>query len=605
MKQLFLQRRKGAKPQRKTSFLRLRPPLRLCVKKAKLHLMSEKPQLDKFGVAAALQEIAQMMDLKGGQFRFKAKAYNAGARAIQAVADLDRLVREDCLTTLPRIGDALASQIKQLYLTGESSVLSQLRKEFPTGIVELSSVPGLSVQKIRVLQEELGITSIADLKAAAEAGRLREIKGFGPKTEERLLQQLATPVQKPKRRLHLHHAWNTADQVVDYLRAIDGVVEVSVAGSLRRWVETIDVIDIVAGANDPQAVIEKFLQFPLILSSHIEDENTCVAQFGDGAQVWLTAVSPKDFGITLFVKTGSQSHLEKVQSHAERKKISFAKLPRTEDQLYKRLGMAYIPPELREDQGEIEAALAKKLPEDLVTEADIKGIVHAHTTYSDGIHTLDAMVRGAEAMGMKYITITDHSPTAIYANGLNVDRLKRQWDEIDELQEQVSIKILRGTESDIIASGNLDYPDDVLEKFDVIVASIHARYKMDGAKMTQRITSAMRQPVFKIWGHALGRLLERRPPVECDVERILDVIAESKAAIEINGDPYRLDLEPRWVREARKRKIKFVISTDAHSVKAMNNVKYGVAMARRGWVTRKEVLNTLNTAAFTKAVKPV
>jgi DNA polymerase (family 10) len=187
---------------------------------------------------------------------------------------------------------------------------------------------------------------------------------------------------------------------------------------------------------------------------------------------------------------------------------------------------------------------------------------------------------------------------------LKLDRLKRQWDEIDEVQEKVSIKILRGTESDIIASGDLDYPDSVLEKFDVIVASIHARYKMDAAKMTERITTAMRYPVFKIWGHGLGRLLQRRPPFECDVEKILDVIAESKAAIEINGDPYRLDLEPRWVREARKRKIKFVISTDAHSVKAMNNIKYGVAMARRGWVTRKEVLNTLNTTAFAKAVNP-
>jgi DNA polymerase (family 10) len=186
-----------------------------------------------------------------------------------------------------------------------------------------------------------------------------------------------------------------------------------------------------------------------------------------------------------------------------------------------------------------------------------------------------------------------------------LDRLQRQWDEIDELQEQVSIKILRGTESDIVAGGGLDYPDAVLEKLDVIVASIHARYRMDSAKMTERITKAMRYPVFKIWGHALGRLLQRRPPFECDVERILDVIAESKAAIEINGDPYRLDLEPRWVREARKRKIKFVISTDAHSVKALTNLKYGVAMARSGWVQRKEVLNTLNPAAFAKAVKPV
>lgn len=566
--------------------------------------MSQKPQLDRFGVAAALQEIAKLMDLKGGQFRFKAKAYNAGARAIQGVADLDRLVREDRLTTLPRIGDALASQIKQLYLTGESSVLNGLRKEFPKGVVELSAVPGLSVEKIRQLQEELGITSIAELKAAAEAGQLRTLKGFGPKTEQRLLAQVSTPVQKPKRRLHLHHAWSTADQVIDYLKAIDGVVDVSVAGSLRRWEETIGVIDIVASADDPAALIEKFLQFQLILSSHIEDENTCVAQFADGAQVWLTAVPPKEFAVTLFVKTGSQAHIEKVMAHAESKKINFARLPRTEEQIYSRLGMSYIPPELRENAGEIEAALAKKIPEDLVTDADIKGQVHCHTTYSDGIHTLEAMVRGAEEMGMKYITITDHSPTAIYANGLKLDRLKRQWDEIDEVQEKVSIKILRGTESDIIASGELDYPDAVLEKLDVIVASIHARYKMDAAKMTQRITTAMRQPVFKIWGHGLGRLLQRRPPFECDVERILDVIAESKAAIEINGDPYRLDLEPRWVREARKRKIKFVISTDAHSVKAMNNVKYGVAMARRGWVTRKEVLNTLNTSAFAKAVKP-
>ena len=566
--------------------------------------MSGKPQLDRFGVAAALQEIAQLMDLKGGQFRFKAKAYNAGARAIQGVADLDRLVREDRLTSLPRIGDALASQIKQLYLTGESSVLNELRKEFPAGVVELSAVPGLSVDKIRQLQEELGITSIAELKAAAEAGKLRTLKGFGPKTEQRLLTHVSTPVQKPKRRLHLHHAWSTADQVVDYLKAIDGVVDVSVAGSLRRWEETVGVIDIVAAADDPAALIEKFLQSPLILSSHSEDENTCVAQFADGAQVWLTAVPPKEFGVTLFVKTGSQAHIEKVMGQAERKKVNFAQLPRTEDQLYKRLGMSYIPPELREDQGEIEAALSKKIPEDLITEADIKGQVHCHTTYSDGIHTLEAMVRGAEEMGMKYITITDHSPTAIYANGLKLDRLKRQWDEIDEVQEKVSIKILRGTESDIIASGELDYPDAVLEKLDVIVASIHARYKMDAAKMTERITTAMRQPVFKIWGHALGRLLQRRPAFECDVERILDVIAESKAAIEINGDPYRLDLEPRWVREARKRKIKFVISTDAHSVKALNNLKYGVAMARRGWVTRKEVLNTLNPAAFAKAVKP-
>ena len=568
-------------------------------------MAGEKAKLDRFGVAAALQEIAQIMELKGGQYRFKAKSYNAGARAIQAVADLDRLVREDRLTTLPRIGSALASQIKQLYLTGESSVLKELRKEFPTGVVELSAVPGLSVEKIRRLQDELGITSIAELRAAAEAGKLQKLKGFGAKTEQRLLAQIANPVKKPKRRLHLHHAWSAADQAIEYLKTIDGVVDVAVAGSLRRWEETIGVVEIVASAKKPAELIRNFLEFPLILSSQIDGPTSCVAQFSDGAAVELTAVLPKEFSLMLFVKTGSQAHAERLVEYAQRNEISLPQAARTEEQIYKGLGMQYIPPELRENEGEIEAALAGKLPQDLVTDADIKGMVHCHTTYSDGVHSLEQMVRGAEEMGMKYITITDHSPTAIYANGLKLDRLKRQWDEIDEVQEKVSIKILRGTESDIVASGGLDYPDAVLEKLDVIVASIHARYKMDSAKMTERITKAMKYPVFKIWGHGLGRLLQRRPPFECDVPRILDVIAESKAAIEINGDPYRLDLEPRWVREARKRKIKFVISTDAHSVKALNNLKYGVAMARRGWVQRKEVLNTLNTASFIKAVKPV
>jgi DNA polymerase (family 10) len=565
---------------------------------------NKKAQLDRFGIAAALQEIAQLMEFKGGDYRFKAKAYNAGARAIQAVADLDRLVKEDRLTTLPRIGAALASQIKQLYLTGESSVLNELRQEFPTGIAELSTMPGLSVEKIRRLQEALGITSIAELKAAAEAGRLRTLKGFGPKTEQRLLEHIARPVKKLKRRLHLHHAWSTAEQVLAFLETLNGVEHASVAGSLRRWKETVGTVEIVAGAKNPQAVIESFRRLPLVLSSDVTGPNNCLAQFADGAQVSLTVVTPKEFAGTVFTKTGSEAHVQKLKEYARQKRIVFPKTPRSEDQIYERLRMQYVPPEMREDEGEIEAALAGKLPEDLVTESDIKGMVHCHTTYSDGAHTLEAMVRGAEEMGMKYITITDHSPTAIYAGGLKLDKLKRQWDEIDELQEKVSIRILKGTESDIVANGRLDYPDSVLERFDVIVASIHARYKMDAAKMTERITTAMLQPVFKIWGHALGRLLQRRPPFECHVERILDVIAESKAAIEINGDPYRLDLEPRWVREARKRKIKFVISTDAHSVRAMNNLKFGVAMARRGWVTRKEVLNTLNTAAFARAVKP-
>lgn len=564
----------------------------------------QKPQLDKFGVAAALQEIAQLMDLRGGQYRFKAKAYNAGARSIQAVGDLDRLVREDQLTSLPRIGSALASQIKQLYLTGESSVLNELRKEFPAGILQLSLVPGLSLTKIKQLHEELGINSVEELKVAAEAGKLRDLKGFGAKTEQRLLEQINKPKEKPRQRLHLHHAWNTAEQVIEYMKTNRGLIDVSVAGSLRRWVETVDVIEIVASGKKPDALVEHFLSLPLILSSEQNGDNSCLAFLADSAVVSFTAVTPAEYPVVLFSRTGSEAHVDKVSARIMSQKKKATRMPRNEEELYERAGMQYVQPELREDHGEIEAAIAGKLPEDLLTLDDIKGMVHCHTTYSDGKHTLEQMVRAAEDMGMKYITITDHSPTAFYAGGLKAEDLYRQWDEIDELQSTVKIKILRGTESDILADGGLDYPDRILEQLDCIVASVHARYKMDARKMTERIVTAMRQPVFKVWGHALGRLLERRPPFECDVERILDVIAESKAAVEINGDPYRLDLEPRWVREARKRRIKFVISVDAHSMGALNNLKFGVAMARRGWVTKREVLNTLPPASFMKAVRP-
>src|SRR5690242_8711689 len=565
----------------------------------------QKPQLDKFAIAAALQEIAQLMELRGGQSRFKAKAYNAGARSIQAVNDLDRLVAEDRLTTLPRIGGALASQIKQLYLTGESSVLNDLRKEFPPGFVQLSAVPGLSLPKIRQLHEELGISSVDELKAAAEAGKLRDLKGFGAKTEKRLLEQLDKPRERPRERLHLHHALNTAERVIEYMKTNRNLIDITFAGSLRRWVETVGTIEIVASSKKPAALIEYFLRLPLIVSSEMVAGNNCVAQLADSAIVSFTAVTPAEFATSLFARTGAEEHVNKVTARIMSAKRAAKGLPRSEAELYERAGMQYVEPELREDEGEVEAAVAGKLPEDLLTLADIKGMVHCHTTYSDGKHTLEQMVGAAEAMGMKYITITDHSPTAFYAGGLKAEELYRQWDEIDELQSRTKIKILRGTESDILADGNLDYPDRILEQMDCIVASVHARYKMDSRKMTERIVNAMRQPVFKIWGHALGRLIQRRPPFECDVERILDVIAESRAAIEINGDPYRLDLEPRWVREARKRKIKFVISVDAHSMNALHNVQYGVGIARRGWVTKKEVLNALGVKAFQKAVRPV
>ena len=575
--------------------------------------------MDKFVIAAALQEIGTLLELKGGEY-FKARAYRNGARAVAELSeDVGKLIKENRLTFVKGIGDALAKQIEELYNNGESSFLSKLRAELPPGIIELANVPGLTVKKVAQLHDVLGITTVEQLKAAAAAGKVRDVKGFGAKTEQKLLEAIAGH-KNQERRIHLHHARRTGERILGYLGTAPGFVEGEFAGSLRRSKETVSEIIVVASAKSPNKLIDRLVGFPLVMRVEEQTPQYCSVVLSEGFKATLFAVKPEEFPAVLLQATGSEAHLKKLEQAAAKQKLRLtargvenltrkarAQIIRTksECEIYNRLGMQYVPPELREDEGEIEAALAGRLPEDLITTDDIRGMVHCHTTYSDGKHSVAQMVSAAEAMGMKYITITDHSPTAFYAGGVKIDRLQRQWEEIEQVQEQTKIKILKGTESDILKDGSLDYPDWILEQFDVIVASIHSRYKMNEDQMTRRIVTAMRQPVFKIWGHALGRRIQERPPFECRVEEILDVIAESRAAIEVNGDPYRLDMEPRWLREARKRKIKFVVSTDAHSTGALDNVKYGVGIARRGWVRRGEVLNTLGVKAFQKAVRPV
>ncbi len=587
-----------------------------------------KPMKDKLAIAAALQEIGTLLELKGGEY-FKARAYKLGARSLAEVTeDLGKLIKENRLTFVKGIGYALAKQIEELYTTGQSSFLNQLRTEMPPGIVELSNVRGLNRKKVERLHEALGITTVEELKAAAEAGKLREVKGFTAKTESTILEAIAASRNREDR-IHIHHALRAGERIIEYLKTSRALIQAEFAGDLRRWQETVSQIVIVASAKNSKSVIDHFLRFPMVVRTEEKSPGRAIVSLSEGFKATVIAVRPEEFPVALLNATGSDAHLIKLGQVAAKKKLTITQKgivseagpsgratrplltrglltqPKNEPDIYRKLGMQYVPPELREDQGEVEAGQRGKLPEDLITTDDIRGMVHCHTTYSDGKHGVEQMVAAAEAMGMKYITITDHSPTAFYAGGVKIDRLQRQWEEIDEVQEKTKIKILKGTESDIVADGSLDYPDWILEQFDVIVASIHSRYKMDEDKMTRRIVTAMRQPVFKIWGHALGRLIQKRPPFDCRVEEILDVIAESRAAVEVNGDPYRLDMEPRWLREARKRKIKFVISVDAHSTGALNNVKFGVGIARRAWIRRGEVLNTLGVKAFQKAVCPV
>jgi DNA polymerase (family 10) len=331
-----------------------------------------------------------------------------------------------------------------------------------------------------------------------------------------------------------------------------------------------------------------------------DDEIT--VQLSGGLPVELRVVGAGAWAAALVRATGSAAHVEKLEARAQARGVALD--GDDERAVYERLGLVWVAPELREDAGELEAAEEGSLPADLIELGDIRGMTHCHSTYSDGRNSIAEMVREAEAMGMEFITITDHSPSAYYAGGVTLERLEQQWEEIARVQETTRVKILRGTESDILEDGGLDYPDRVLERMDVVIASIHSRMKMDAAAMTERLVRAMRQPLFKIWGHALGRLIMRRELFGCDVERVLDVVAESRAAIEINGDPYRLDLAPEWVRKARERGIRFVVSTDAHSTAALHNLRFGVHTARRGWVRRGEVLNALSAEEFARAVRP-
>jgi DNA polymerase (family 10) len=568
---------------------------------------------DRFYIASSLREIGRLLALKG-ENPFKARAYERGARALENLEDdFDALVKTRRLTDVQGIGSALASVIEEIHSTGECWALGRLRDELPPGTVELSAVPGLNLKKIIALHDDLRVESIGDLKTACVEGLVRTVKGFGQKTEAKILAAVES-LERRGDRVLLNHASNEAERLLRHLRAAPEVLSADLAGSLRRRKETVRRISIVAGSDRPKAVVNQFLRFPAILRSEEREPDHWVALLPGGLYAELHVASPSDYVSSLHYWTGSQRHLARLGELARSKGLSIG--PRGlnekkgeaiqvshEQEIYQRLEMQYVPPELREDEGEIEAAVAGTLPNSLAL-ADIHGMTHCHTVYSDGQNSIEEMALAAEAIGMQYLTITDHSPSAFYARGVDIDRLLAQWDEMARVQEKVKIKLLKGTESDITTDGLLDYPDSILERFDIIITSIHARHKMDSDQMTRRLLRALQLPWFKVWGHPLGRLIQSRPPFDCRMEEVLDVVAESRAAIEINGDPHRLDLEPRWIRQARRRGIKFIVSTDAHSTRGLGNLQYGVAMARRGWLAREDVLNALSTEEFMKAVHP-
>jgi DNA polymerase (family 10) len=564
------------------------------------------PVIDKTDIANALREIAMFLKVKG-EPTYRVRAYERGAGTVDAVADLShlgRLVTEDRLTSLPGIGPSLAGVIRELHDTGHSRLLDRLHEEIPTGVAVLAQVPGISRKKAEQIYRELGVRSIEELVEACDAGRLQALRGIGPRTEARIREAIRN-FDLRRKALVLKEAEELAHVLVAFLEASPDVKHAEAAGGVRRWQEVVDTIELVASGPDPARVRARFLAHPLVVRGWDEDADRCLALLGCGVRATLYAVEPERLGNALIRATGSVDHVCQLERMAEERGLVLAGMRgRCEAEVYEQLGLPCVPPELRDGEDEIAAARMGLLPRDLVAAEDVHGAVHCHTVYSDGKHTIEEMARAAEALGYTYLTITDHSPSAHYAGGVTMERLREQWDEIARVQDLVGIRLLRGTESDILGDGSLDYPLEILEEFDVVIASIHSRLAMDEDAMTRRLVSAMKQPIFKIWGHALGRLILRREPVPCRVEEVLDAAAENRVAIEINGDPRRLDLPPQWVRKARERGIPFVLSSDAHSTRGLANVRYAAGMARRGWLGKGQVLNTLPARDFAAAVKP-
>jgi DNA polymerase (family 10) len=567
-------------------------------------------------ILRALNEMAALLSLEG-EPKFKVRAYEHAARVVQLLGhDLGTLVEQDRLRSVQGIGPVLSQQIKELWNTGRSEYLEHLRSALPPGASELVRVPGATRRRIQRLHAALGIESVEDLRSACAEGRVRAIAGFGEKLERRLLegcdQQLAAPEESAPPTLVISAAWELALSLEHELRKVTR--EVQLAGALRRGHETVTELEF-AVSPDVQPAIEQLAGLRQMLRV---DRAASTAQTSEGLRVQLHG-GQANFGNVLFLATGNLAHVEAVSTLAARR--GFALSPaenvagrdaaprpplrefRTEAELYGAVGLSPVPPELRQGAGELEEA-ARGAFADLLSLQDVRGMVHCHTTYSDGKHSVLEMARAAHARGMEYITITDHSPSAHYARGVTLDRLRQQWDEIEAAQSQVPIRILRGTESDILADGRLDYPDAVLEQFDVVIASIHARHRASPREMTERLRRVLSLPLFKIWGHPLGRILQHREPIECDVLAVLDALAGSRGAIEINADPHRLDLPPFWLPAARARGIPFVVSVDAHSSSGFDVLRYGVTMARRGGVRTSEVLNARSAEAFAASVKP-
>jgi DNA polymerase (family X) len=553
-------------------------------------------------LAAAFEQTADLLELQQAN-PFRIRAYRNAARVVGDLKlDLvSHIGQGRPLPKLPGIGPDLAGKIEEFARCGHLALLDRLRRQIPAGVTDMMQLPGLGAKRVRALYEELHVASLAQLARAARDGRIRSLPGFGAKTEARILEAVDAASHKVQR-LKLVTAAQYAAALIDWLRKAPQVQEVIAAGSLRRARETVGDLDLLAAASDGAAVCRHLLVYPEVVEVRAAGDTRATIVLGSGLQVDLRVVPKACFGAALLYFTGSKAHNIRLRSRAIERGLKLneyglfkgrrAVAARTEEEVYAALGLPWIPPELREDRGEIEAAHKHALPQ-LIERADLAGDLHAHTNWSDGTASLEAMARAAQAHGLSYLAVSDHSRRLAVAHGLDPVRLAKQCAAVEKVNERLDgIRLLTGIEVDVLEDGSLDLPDTALAPLDVVIAAVHSKFDLSRAAQTRRILTALDHPKVKILAHPLGRLIERREPYDVDMLAVIRKCKACDVALELNAHPERLDLTDLHCRTAKDEGARVVINSDAHGEREFDNLAFGIGQARRGWLEKTDVINT-------------
>jgi DNA polymerase (family 10) len=558
--------------------------------------------MDKQAIIHILEEIGTLLELQG-ESPFKSRAYATGARVIASLdnAHLQELVHSGKLQTLKGIGAALAEKVSELVTTGQLTYYDTLKQQVPAGLLEMLTVPGMGPKKVKAIYDQLNITTVGELEYACHENRLVDLPGFGRKTQENILQGLDRLKQHRGRYL-CHEALQAARQMLDALTAAKMTARVALAGGLRRRQEVIEQVDLVASTSQEERLRSTVATWPLVGEVLVNEPSHLSLRLPGGVKADLHLVDEAAFPFALHALTGNQTYLAAMQAHARKRGYSLDDdgLRRgnerlacdTEEAIFSALGLSYIPPELREGLGEVEAAERGALPR-LIEEQEIQGVFHVHSTWSDGMSSIEEMARTAQGLGYRYLGLSDHSQSARYANGLEPDRVREQHRVIARVNATIDgISILKGSEVDILPDGSLDYPDDLLQQMDFVVASVHSRFNMPAAEMTARLIKAMHNPYVTMIGHLTGRLLLAREGYALDIAAIVAEAIRLGVIIELNANPHRLDLDWRHLRAAHGQGLLTSINPDAHSPDGLRDVTYGVGIARKGGLSTERVLNT-------------